>query len=45
MKGYIATKTVKELKFEGVWGKLEAKKFFPEIIMEKIFETKSVMFL
>ena len=28
MKGLRVTKIVKEIKFEGVWGKLEAKRFF-----------------
>ena len=28
MKGLITTKNVKEIKFEGVWDKLELKNFF-----------------
>ena len=39
MKGLRVTKIVKEVKFEGAWGKLEAKKMFPEKIIHKIFET------
>ena len=40
MKGLQVTKNVKEIKFEGVWGKLESKKF-PETVTRKIFETNS----
>ena len=38
MKGLRVTKIVKEIKFEGVWGELEAKKMFPEKITHEIFE-------
>ena len=41
MKGLRVTKNVKEIKFEGVWGKLESKKRFPETITHKIFDTNS----
>ena len=34
------TKMVKQIKFEGVWGKLAAK-MFPETIIQKIFEKNS----
>ena len=39
MTGFRATKTVKEIKFEGVWVELEAKNVFPEITIHKIIET------
>ena len=32
---------VKEIKFEGVWDELEAKKMFSETIIHKLFETNS----
>ena len=41
MKGLRVTKVVKEIKSEGVWREIEAKKIFPETIIHKIFETKS----
>ena len=41
MNGLRVTKIVKEIKFEGVWGELKAKKLFPETIIHKIFETNS----
>ena len=34
MKGLRVTKIVKEIKFEGVWGRLRSNKMFPEM---KIF--------
>ena len=40
MKDFRVTKNVKEIKFEGVWGKLESNKLFPKTITHKIFETK-----
>ena len=40
MKGFRVTKNVKEINFEGIWGELEAKKIFPEIIILKVFKTK-----
>ena len=40
MKGIRITKIVKEIKFEVVWGKLEAK-MLQETIIQKIFETNS----
>ena len=41
MKGLRVTKIVKESKFKGVWGELEAKKMFPETTTHKIFDTNS----
>ena len=41
MKGLRVTKIVKEIKFEEVWGKLKAKKIFPDTIIPKIFEANS----
>ena len=41
MKGSGVTKIVKEIKYEGVWDELEAKKVFPETIISKTFETNS----
>ena len=41
MKGLRVTKNVKEIKFEGVWGELESKRKFPEIVTHKIFEINS----
>ena len=43
MKGLSVNKNVKEIKFDGFWGKLKAKKKkkIPETIIHKIFETKS----
>ena len=41
MKGLRVTTIVKEIKFEEVWGELEAKKMFTEKIIHKIFETNS----
>ena len=41
MKGLKGIKIVKEIKFEGVWGKLEAKKMFSEAPSLKIFESNS----
>ena len=41
MKDLRVIKIVKEIKFEQVWCKLEAKKMFPEVINYKIFETNS----
>ena len=43
MKDLRVTKIVKEIKFEGAWGKLEAKKTFPEKIIHKTFETNSIV--
>ena len=40
-KGLKITKIVKQAKFKKAWGALEAKKMFPETIMDKIFETNS----
>ena len=40
MKGLRVAKIVKEIKFEGVWGELELKRF-PETASHKIFETNS----
>ena len=39
MKGLRVTKIAKEIKFEGVWGELEAEKVFPKSTIHKIFET------
>ena len=41
MKDLRLTKVCKEIKFEGVWAKLEAKKLFSKTIIHKIFETNS----
>ena len=41
MKGLRVTKIVNEVKFEGAWGELKAKKQFPETIIHKMFETTS----
>ena len=38
MKGLRVTKNVKAIKFEGVWGELQSKKF-PETITHKVFDT------
>ena len=40
MKELRNTRNVKAIKFDGVWGELESKKF-PETITLKIFETNS----
>ena len=39
MTGLIVTKIVNKIKFEEIWGELEAS--FPEAIIHKIFETSS----
>ena len=39
MKDLKVTKIAKEIKFEGMRIELQAKKFFPETIIYKIFET------
>ena len=39
MKSLRVTKIAKEIKFEGVWGELEAKKIFAETIIHEISET------
>ena len=39
VKGLGITKIVKEIRVEGVWGKLKAKKMFPDTSIHKIFET------
>ena len=44
MKGLRVTKNVKEIKFKGVWGELESKKF-PQTITHKISETNSSFFM
>ena len=36
-----AAKIVKEIKFKGVWGKLEAKKLFPDTNIHKMSKTDS----
>ena len=41
MKSLKVIKIVKEIKYEGVWGELKAKKQFPETIIHKVFETNS----
>ena len=41
MKSLRITKIIKQIRFEGVWGKLESRKGFPETIIHKIFETNS----
>ena len=41
MKNHGGVKIVKEIKYEGGWGELEAKKMFPETTIHKIFETNS----
>ena len=41
MKVVRVTRKIKEIKFEGVWDKLESKKKFPGVITHKIFETNS----
>ena len=41
MTGFRATKIVKEIKFEGVWVELEAKKVSPGMKIHKIIETHS----
>ena len=41
VKNLIVTRIVQKIKFEGDWGKLEAKKLFPETIIDKIYETNS----
>ena len=41
MKGLRVIKNVKEITFEGVWGRIRIKKKFPETITHKIFETNS----
>ena len=41
VKGIRVTEIAKEIKFKGVWGKLEPKKRFPEPTSHKIFETIS----
>ena len=38
------TKNAKEIKFEGVWGELESKKF-SETITHKIFKTNSCFYV
>ena len=40
MKGLRVTKSVKEIRFEGVWGELESKNF-PETITHKASVTNS----
>ena len=40
MKGLRLTKILNKIKFEGVWGELEAK-LFPETIIHKIYEANS----
>ena len=40
-KAVRVTKIVKEIKFEGVLGRVRIKKAFPETISYKIFETNS----
>ena len=41
MKGLRVTKIVNRITFRGVWGEIEAKKKFPETIIDKMFETNS----
>ena len=41
MEGLRVTKIVEEIKFEEVWGELEAKKGFSETTSHKVFETNS----
>ena len=41
MKGLAVTKVVKEIKSEGVWGRVKSKILFPEAIIHTIFETNS----
>ena len=41
MKGLRVTKIVKQIKFEGVWGRVRSKNLFPEPTIYKIFETNS----
>ena len=45
MKGLRVIKTVREIKSEEVWGELESKKKFPEIITNKISETNSSFYV
>ena len=39
VEGLRVTKTFKEIKFEGVWGRAKIRKMFPETMIDNIFET------
>ena len=41
MKGLRVTKIVNKIKYEGVWGELEAKKMFPEATIQTWFMSNS----
>ena len=41
----LSIKIVREIKFEEMWSKLEAKKMFLETIIHKIFDTNSSFYV
>ena len=41
MKGVRITKIFKEIKFEGVWGRVRGKELFPQTIIHMVFEANS----
>ena len=42
VKTHKATKIFQPTKFEGAWGKLEAKTLFPETFIDKTFEMANI---